>query len=113
VQNKLHFAVYEHTAAELIYERVDNAKPLVGMTNFNGNYITEDDVKIAKNYLSESELSQLNLLVSAFLDLAEFQAAQEQSMSMRDWIAALDHQILGVCRQILEGAGNISHQSGR
>jgi hypothetical protein len=110
VQNKLHFAVHEHTAAELIHERVNNEKPLVGMTNFKGDYITKDDVKIAKNYLSEQELSQLNLLVSAFLDLAEFQAAQEQAMKMNDWIAALDHQILGVRRKILEGSGRISHR---
>lgn len=53
VQNKLHYAVHEHTAAELIYERVDNEKPFVGMTNFKGDYVTQDDVKIAKNYLSE------------------------------------------------------------
>ena len=60
VQNKLHYAVHEHTAAELIYERVDSEKPFVGMTNFKGDYITEDDVKIAKNYLSEKELQRLN-----------------------------------------------------
>ena len=53
VQNKLHYAVHEHTASELIYDRVDNQKPYVGMTNFKGNYVTEDDVKIAKNYLTE------------------------------------------------------------
>jgi hypothetical protein len=110
VQNKLHFAVHYHTAAELIHDRVDSDKPLVGMTNFKGDYITKDDVKIAKNYLSEQELSQLNLLVSAFLDLAEFQAVQEQPMSMSDWIASLDHQILGVRRKILQGAGRISHK---
>ena len=74
VQNKLHFAVHEHTAAEVIYERVDSEKPLVGMTNFKGSYITKDDVKIAKNYLTETELKRLNLLVSQFLDFAEFQA---------------------------------------
>jgi len=110
VQNKLHFAVHAHTAAELIHDRVDSDKPLVGMTNFKGHYITKDDVKIAKNYLSEQELSQLNLLVSAFLDLAEFQAVQEQPMSMSDWIASLDHQILGVRRDILKNAGSITHQ---
>ena len=66
VQNKLHYAVHEHTAAELIYERVDSDKPFVGMTNFKGDYITKDDVKIAKNYLSEIELQRLNLLVSEF-----------------------------------------------
>lgn len=64
VQNKLHYAVYEHTAAELIYERVDSEKPFVGMTNFKGDYVTKDDVKIAKNYLSELELKRLNLLVA-------------------------------------------------
>ena len=74
VQNKLHYAVHEHTAAELIYERVDSEKPFVGMTNFKGDYVTKDDVKIAKNYLSEVELQRLNLLVSEFLDFAEFQA---------------------------------------
>lgn len=73
VQNKLHYAVHEHTAAEIIYERADSDKPLVGMTNFKGDYITRDDVKIAKNYLTEGELKRLNLLVSQFLDFAEFQ----------------------------------------
>lgn len=110
VQNKLHFAVHAHTAAELIHDRVDSDKPLVGMTSFKGHYITKDDVRIAKNYLSEQELSQLNLLVSAFLDLAEFQAVQEQPMSMSDWIASLDHQILGVRREVLKNAGSITHQ---
>ena len=64
VQNKMHYAVHEHTAAELIYERADNEKPFVGMTNFKGNYVTRDDVKIAKNYLTELELQRLNLLTS-------------------------------------------------
>lgn len=110
VQNKLHFAVHEHTAAEVIYERVDNEKPLVGMTNFKGNYITKDDVKIAKNYLSEIELQRLNLLVSQFLDFAEFQALEQIPMSMQDWINALDNQIVSNKRKLLEGAGNISHR---
>ncbi len=110
VQNKLHFAVHSHTAAELIHGRVSNEKPFVGMTSFKGNYITKDDVKIAKNYLSEQELSQLNLLVSAFLDLAEFQAVQEQSMTMANWIEALDRQIIAVRREVLQGSGRISHQ---
>jgi len=77
VQNKMHYAVHEHTAAELIYERVDNEKPFVGMTNFKGNYVTRDDVKIAKNYLTEIELQRLNLLTSQFLDYAEFQALEQ------------------------------------
>lgn len=110
VQNKLHFAVHEHTAAEVIYERVDSDKPMVGMTNFKGNYITKDDVKIAKNYLTEQELKRLNLLVSQFLDYAEFQALEMQEMRMADWVAALDNQIIMLKRKLLEGKGHISHK---
>lgn len=110
VQNKLHFAVHSHTAAELIYERVDNNKPMVGMTNFKGDYITKDDVKIAKNYLSEIELTRLNLLVSQFLDFAEFKALEQQPMTMADWIAALDNQIIALRREVLQGLGHISHK---
>src|SRR5574344_965057 len=110
VQNKMHFAVHEHTAAEVIYERVDSDKPMVGMTNFKGNYITKDDVKIAKNYLTEQELKRLNLLVSQFLDYAEFQALEMQEMRMADWVAALDNQIIMLKRKLLEGKGHISHK---
>lgn len=110
VQNKLHYAVHEHTAAELIYERVDNNKPLVGMTSFKGEYITIDDVKIAKNYLTEKELQRLNLLVSQFLDYAEFQALEEHPMSMANWVEALDNQIISLRRELLEGTGSISHE---
>ena len=109
VQNKLHYAVHEHTAAELIYERVDSEKPFVGMTNFRGDYITEDDVKIAKNYLSEKELQRLNLMVSQFLDFAELQALDEKPMKMQDWVKALDNQIIMSQRKILEGKGKISY----
>ena len=110
VQNKMHYAVHEHTAAELIYERVDNEKPFVGMTNFKGNYVTRDDVKIAKNYLTEIELQRLNLLTSQFLDYAEFQALEQNPMTMADWVAALDDQILRLRKNILEGTGTVSHQ---
>ncbi len=110
VQNKLHFAVHEHTAVELIYERVDNEKPFVGMTNFKGDYITIDDVKIAKNYLSEIELQRLNLLVSQFLDFAELQALEQRAMTMNDWINELDNQIIQNKRKLLEGKGKISRQ---
>ena len=102
--------VHEHTASELIYERVDSEKPFVGMTNFKGDYVTKDDVKIAKNYLSEIELQRLNLLVSEFLDFAEFQALDEKAMKMSDWIEALDNQIIAHKRKILEGKGKISHK---
>jgi len=110
VQNKLHYAVHEHTAAELIYERVDNEKPYVGMTNFKGNYVTLEDTKIAKNYLSEIELQRLNLLVSQFLDYAELQALEQRPMKMNDWIDELDNQIKLNRRKILEGNGKITHE---
>lgn len=110
VQNKLHYAVHEHTTAERIYDRVDCNKPLVGMTNFKGDYITCDDVKIAKNYLTEGELQRLNLLVSQFLDFAEFQALEQNEMKMKDWIEALDQQIISFRRKLLEGNGSISHK---
>lgn len=110
VQNKLHYAVHENTAAEVIYRRVDNEKPYVGMTNFKGSYVTEDDVKIAKNYLSEAELQRLNLLVSQFLDYAEFQALEQVPMKMEDWIQALDDLIVRLRRKLLEGNGSISHE---
>ncbi len=66
------------------------------MTNFKGYYITKDDVKIAKNYLTEKELQRLNLLISQFLDFAEFQALEERLMRMADWIAALDNQSIAL-----------------
>ena len=110
VQNKLHYAVHEHTAAEIVYDRVDNEKPMVGMTNFKGEYITKDDVKIAKNYLTEKELLKLNLLVSQFLDYAELQALEQNPMKMSDWIAALDRQIIAVKSKLLAGNGKISHR---
>ena len=110
VQNKLHYAVHEHTAAELIYDRVDNEKTYVGMTNFKGDYVTIDDVKIAKNYLSEVELQRLNLLVSQFLDFAELQALEQRTMKMQDWVEELDNQILLNRRKILEDNGKISHE---
>lgn len=110
VQNKLHYAVHENTAAEVIYNRVDNEKPFVGMTNFKGNYVTKDDVKIAKNYLSEIELQRLNLLVSGFLDFAEFQALEMNPMTMKDWIDALDNQIITHKRKVLICKGSISHK---
>ena len=110
VQNKLHYAVHEHTAAELIYQRVDNEKPYVGMTNFKGDYVTIEDAKVAKNYLSEIELQRLNLLVSQFLDFAELQALEQRIMKMEDWVNELDNQIKLNRKKILEGNGKITHE---
>lgn len=102
--------MHENTAAEVIYHRVDNEMPFVGMTNFKGNYVTKDDVKIAKNYLTEIELQRLNLLVSGFLDFAEFQALEMNPMTMHDWIEALNNQIIAHKRNILIGKGSVSHK---
>lgn len=110
VQNKMHYAAHKHTAAEVIHERVDDEKPYVGMTNFKGNYLTKNDVKIAKNYLTEKELQILNLLVAQFLDFAELQALEEHAMTMQDWIDELDRQLLGNKRELLTGKGKISHK---
>lgn len=108
VQNKMHYAAHQHTAAEVIYERVDGEKPMIGMTNFKGNYITKSDVGVAKNYLTERELTVLNLLVSQFLDFAELQALEEHSMTMEEWVAELDRQLLSNRRQLLIGKGQVS-----
>jgi len=113
VQNKLHYAAHQHTAAEVIYERVDAQKPMVGMTNFKGNYITKEDVQIAKNYLTEEELTYLNLLVSQYLDFAELQALQQIPMKMTDWIEKLDNLMLLSGRQLLNNNGSISHEEAK
>lgn len=113
VQNKLHYAVHEHTAAELIYARVDSQKRHVGMTNFKGDYVTSDDVKIAKNYLNEKELNILNLLVSQFLDYAELLALEERAMTMTDWVVELDQQLTNNRRKVLANKGNITSKAAK
>lgn len=113
VQNKLHYAAHHHTAAEVIYERVDANKPMVGMTNFKGSYITKDDVQVAKNYLMEQELTYLNLLVSQYLDFAEIQALQQVPMRMQEWIEKLDELMKLSGRQLLVGKGTISHEEAK
>lgn len=110
VQNKLHYAAHEHTAAEIVYSRADRDKPFVGMTNFSGGYVTKEDVGIAKNYLDEKELTTLNLLVSRFLDYAELQALEEHPMTMKDWAEALDKEIVNTQRALLENKGSVSHK---
>ena len=110
VQNKLHYAAHQHTAAEVIHERVDSKRPMLGMTNFKGDYITKDDVRIAKNYLSEKELLVLNLLVSQFLDYAELQAIEGHVMTMADWVSELDRQLLSNRRALLANKGSVSHK---
>ena len=113
VQNKLHYAAHQHTAAEVIYERVDAEKPMVGMTNFKSGYITKEDVLIAKNYLTEQELTYLNLLVSQYLDFAEVQALEQNPMRMAEWIEKLDNLMKLSGRQLLVGNGTISHEQAK
>ena len=113
VQNKLHYAAHQHTAAEVIYERVDAEKTMVGMTNFKGNYITKDDVQIAKNYLTEKELTYLNLLVSQYLDFAEMQALEQNPMRMAEWIEKLDELMKLSGRELLVGNGSITHEQAK
>ena len=110
VQNKMHYAVHRQTAAEVVFNRVDNEKVMLGMTNFKGNYITKEDVRIAKNYLSELELQKLNLLTEGFLGYAELQALEQKPMTMNDWKNFLDQQLKMLNRNILNDKGKISHQ---
>lgn len=90
VQNKMHYAVHGYTAAEIITKRVNSKKPLMGLTSFKSNYITTDDIVVAKNYLTEAEINQLNLIVSLYIDFAELQANSGRLMKMQDWITKLD-----------------------
>ncbi len=108
VQNKMHFAVHGLTAAEIINTRVNSSKAFMGLTNFKGKYITTNDIKIAKNYLTEKELAQLNLIVSLYLDFAELQATNERPMKMAEWIAKLDEFLKLSEKKLLTNAGKIT-----
>lgn len=110
VQNKMHFAIHGQTAAELINGRVDADKPFLGLTNVKGKYITVGDISVAKNYLSEDELKQLNLIVSMYLDFAELQATNGRLMKMYDWIQKLDDFLRISEKELLANAGKVSHQ---
>jgi hypothetical protein len=110
VQNKMHWAVHGHTAAEVIYSRADASKPFLGLTNFKGKNPTQQEAQIAKNYLSEEELDVLNKMVMAYLDIAELQATRRKPMYMQDWIAKLDDFLQLTGYEILEHAGKISHE---
>jgi len=110
VQNKMHFAIHGQTAAEVINSRVDSNKPFLGLTNFKGKYITTRDISITKNYLTENELKQLNLIVSMYLDFAELQAANGRLMKMHDWIQKLDDFLRISEKELLTNAGKISHK---
>ncbi len=110
VQNKMHYAVHGNTAAEVIFNRVDSEKENIGLTNFRGNSPTRAETEIAKNYLSEKELDLLNRMVSAYLDVAEINALNMHPMTMKDWKKELDGFLTMTHKEILEGAGKISHE---
>lgn len=110
VQNKLHYAAHGNTAAETIYFRVDSEKPFAGLTHFKGTQPTQAEAIIAKNYLQVEELKILNNLVSAYFDLAEISAMEQKPMRMQDYVKQLDLILSSTGREILQGAGKISHQ---
>ena len=113
VQNKLHFAVTGNTAAEIVYNHADRNKDFMGLSTWknapNGK-ILKSDVAIAKKYLNENEIGDLNLLVSAFLDLAEFQARRNQLMNMKDWLERTNKFLESNSLDVLPNAGIISHE---
>lgn len=110
VQNKMHFAAHGNTAAELVYNRISSEKPFLGLSTFKGNKPTKEEVKTAKNYLTEEEINILNRVVTAYLEVAELQALNRKAMYMSDWIARLDDFLRMTGSEILQTAGKISHK---
>jgi len=110
VQNKMHWAAHGHTAAEIVHERADAARPNMGLTNWQGTKPTKGEAIIAKNYLTSEELEALNRIVNAYLEFAELQALNRKPMYMRDWIAKLEDFLRLGDRDILTHAGTVSHE---
>ena len=110
VQNKMHYSVHGHTAAEIIYERADAQKDFMGLTTWTGAMPKRTDAEIAKNYLSQEEVTTLNRIVSLYLDFAELQAEEHRPMYMKDWIAILDDFLRISRKDILTHAGRVSAQ---
>ena len=109
VQNKIHFAIHGHTAAELIVERADAEKDFMGLLTFKGTQPTLAEARTAKNYLDDKELRSMGQLVSGYLDFAERQAEKEQPMTMNDWANYLDRILTMSGEQLLQDAGKVSH----
>ena len=109
VQNKIHYAIHGHTAAELIVERADSEKDFMGLFTFRGNQPTLAEARTAKNYLDEKELRAMGQLVSGYLDFAERQAEKEVPMTMDDWAKYLDRILTSTGEQLLQDGGKISH----
>ena len=111
VQNKFHYAVNLQTAAELIYNRADSTKNFMGLNTFVGEHPNKKEISVAKNYLNEKELTVLNRMVSAFFDLAELHAINNEHMYMKDWLPQVDDFAMRYGKGILENAGTISHKA--
>ncbi len=109
VQNKIHFAIHGHTAAELIVERADAEKDFMGLLTFKGGQPTLAEARTAKNYLDDKELRAMGQLVSGYLDFAERQAEKELPMTMNDWANYLDRILTMSGEQLLQDAGKVSH----
>lgn len=110
IQNKMHYAIHNKTASELIYERVDSEKNYMGLTIFKNEFPTLKEAMVAKNYLTEKELKGLNQLVSGYLDFAERQAQKEEVMTMQKWIEHVDKILEATGEDLLKGNGEISHE---
>ena len=108
VQNKMHYSVHGHTAAEIIYERADAQKDFMGLTTWSGAMPTKPEAEIAKNYLTQDEIKSLNRIVSLYLDFAGMQAEEHRPMYMKDWINILDDFLRISRKDILTHAGKIS-----
>ena len=108
VQNKMHYSIHGHTAAEIIYERADAEKDFMGLTTWSGAMPTKPEAEIAKNYLTHEEIKSLNRIVSLYLDFAEMQAEEHRPMYMKDWINILDDFLRISRKDILTHAGKIS-----
>lgn len=111
VQNKLHFAVTGLTAPEIISQRVNSELPNMGLTSWSGARVTQKDVKLAKNYLKEDEIKELNRIVGMFLDYAEDQARRRKQVFLKDWPERLDAFLSFNDRDVLPGLGSVSHDS--
>jgi hypothetical protein len=108
VQNKMHYSVHGHTAAEIIFNRADAEKDFMGLTTWTGALPKRQDAEYAKNYLSEDELDTLNRIVNLYLDFAELQAKSHTPMYMKDWIQKLDDFLKLSGKELLTHAGTIS-----
>lgn len=110
VQNKMHWAAHQHTAAEIVFQRADAEKENMGLTSWEGKQIKRSDTEIAKNYLSQQELDALNKIVSAYLDIAEVRALDHEPMYMKDWLKTIDDYLKMTRRDILITKGRITHK---